>query len=105
MSLAEHQPRWLKCLPKQFQDIVPQPLPLLPPVLRPPNDDVMLRAPFPPASNEPQSAKCSLGSHIHQIFQTPKNMTFPMSPLFMHSLILQTMEILLSPFPTKALSI
>ena len=76
MSLAERRPRRLKCLPKRFKDIVPQPLPLLPPVSavpRPLNDGIMLRAPSPPASNEPQSVKRSLGSRIHQIFQTPKN--------------------------------
>jgi hypothetical protein len=76
MSIAERRPRRLISLPKRFQDIMPQPLPLLPPVSAvpgPPNDNIMLQAPPPPASSERQSAERSLGARIRQIFQTPKN--------------------------------
>jgi hypothetical protein len=76
MSIAERRPRRLISLPKWFQDIMPQPLPLLPPVSAvpgPPNDNIMLQAPPPPASSERQSAERSLGARICQIFQTPKN--------------------------------
>jgi hypothetical protein len=55
---------------------MPQPLPLLPPaaaVPRPLNDDVMLRAPPPLASDQSKSLERSLESRMHQIFQTPKN--------------------------------
>ena len=76
MSIAERRPRRLISLPKRFQDIVPQPLPLLPPasaVPGLPNDNIVLQAPPPPASNQRQFVERSLGSRIRQIFQTPKN--------------------------------
>jgi Plavaka transposase len=75
MSLAERRPRRLnRLLPKRFRDIVPQPLPLLPPVSPALlNDDVMPQVSSPSASNEPRSAECSLGSRVRQIFQTSRN--------------------------------
>jgi len=75
MSLAERRPHRLnRLLPMRFRDIVPQPLPLLPPVSPVPiNDDVIPQTPSSHNSNGLLSANHSPGPHIRQIFQTPRN--------------------------------
>jgi hypothetical protein len=76
MSLAERRPRRLKRLPKRFQDIVPEPLPLLPPVFQIPiNVTSTPQAHLLPASEELRhsSVEHSPGLRIRKMFQSPKN--------------------------------
>jgi len=81
LSLAERRPCRLNCqLPKQFKDIVPQPLPLLPPASDGPTVS-WSTSPIPslspsdltPSSPNPVSSPRRLGSRICQIFWTPQN--------------------------------
>jgi hypothetical protein len=75
MSLAERRPRRLnRRLPKRYRDIIPQPLPLLPPLSVAPvaGPSTLL----PPAANIPMATpleSSSVGSRIHRLFRTPRN--------------------------------